>query len=177
VGSHPRGLGNRRGRTQIAFRVDGGLEGGRRDRSGVLSGPARQRVWRSAAGGLRPGAWDHPGDRGMLYLLGAPALSGASDAQSRGQGPDRSMAEVQGASHRLLSGAPHGRSRGNWRPASAPITPRPAERAHLFRRRFEGCIAHLRLPVTHRRGSAMSGRVPIGDRCAGQDRTPAAPRV
>ena len=59
----------------------------------------------SAARGQRRGAWDHPGDRGMLPPLGAPALSGASDAQPRSEGLGRSLARIQGAGHRLLSGA------------------------------------------------------------------------
>src|SRR5271163_616364 len=69
-------LGDRRGRAQIAFGVDGRIEGGCRNGAGVLPGPARQRARRSAARGQRRGAWDHPGDRGMLLPLGAPALSG-----------------------------------------------------------------------------------------------------
>ena len=143
--------GDRRGRTQIAVGVDGGIEGGRRDGAGVLSGPARQRAGRSAAGGQRRGAWDHPGDRGMLPPIGASALSGASDAQPRGQGPDRSMARIQGAGHRLLSGA-LARDRptiGGRHPRR--LCQRPAQCACLFRDDFEACIAHLRLPVTHRR--------------------------
>jgi putative transposase len=40
-----------------------------------------------------------------LSALGAPALPGASDAQPRGQGPDRSVAGIEGAGNRLLSGA------------------------------------------------------------------------
>ena len=139
--------GDRRGRTQIAVGVDGGIEGGRRDGAGVLSGPARQRAGRSAAGGKRR-ARDHPGDRGMLPPIGASALSGASDAQPRGQGPDQSMARIQGAGHRLLSGA-LARDRptiGGRHPRR--LCQRPAQCACLFRDDFEACIAHLRLPVT-----------------------------
>jgi putative transposase len=68
------------------------------------------------------GAGDHRGDRGMLSAIGAPALPGAPDAQSRSQGPDRSIAEfkarVTAAIRRL-----RGRLRANWRLASAPTTP------------------------------------------------------
>lgn len=46
-----------------------------------------------------------PGDRGMLSALGAPALPGPPHAQPRHQGLGRSVAGVQGARHRLLSGA------------------------------------------------------------------------
>ena len=65
-GSRPRSLGDRRGRTQIAAGIDGGLEGGCRDRAGVLPGPARHRARGSAARGQRRGVRDPPGDRGML---------------------------------------------------------------------------------------------------------------
>ena len=47
------------------------------------------------------GAGNHPGDRGMLSALGAPALLG----QPRHQGLGRSVAGVPGAPDRLLSGA------------------------------------------------------------------------
>jgi hypothetical protein len=98
------------------------LKGRRRDGAGLLSGPARQRPWRSAALGQRRRAGDHRGDRGMLSAIGAPALPGAPDAQSRSQGPDRSIAEfkarVTAAIRRL-----RGRLRANWRLASAPTTP------------------------------------------------------
>ena len=86
--------GNRRGRPQIAAGADGGLEGGRRDYAGVLPGPARQRSGRSAARGQRRSAGSHPGDRGMLSPLGAPALPGAPDAQPRSEGPGGSMAGI-----------------------------------------------------------------------------------
>ena len=118
--------------------VDGRLEGGRRDGAGVLPGPARQRARRSAARGQRRGAWDHPGDRGMLPPLGAPALPGASDAQPRREGLGRSVARIQGAGHRLLSGALAGDrpTIGGRHPRR--LRQRPAECARLFRGRFRG---------------------------------------
>jgi len=61
------------------------------------------------------------------------------------------MARVQGARQRLLSGAVAGDC-----PPTGGRHPRrrrrsPAERAPCFEDDFEPCIAHLRLPVTHRR--------------------------
>ncbi len=43
---------------------------------------------------------DHPGDRRMLPPLGAPALSGASDAQPRSEGLGRSLVYSNGCSSR-----------------------------------------------------------------------------
>ena len=126
-GSRPRSLGDRRGRTQIAAGVDGGLEGGRRDRTGVLPGPARQRARGSAARGQRRGVRDHPGDRGMLPPIGAPALLRAPDAQSRGQGLGGSMAGIQGPGHSLLSGGAAAeqaiRAMGAWLLFLPPYSP------------------------------------------------------
>jgi transposase len=86
--------------------VDGGLEGGRRDGSGVLSGPAREGAWRSAARGQRRGTRHHPCDRAMLSPIGASALPGAPDAQPRREGLGGSMAGIQGPSYSLLHRAP-----------------------------------------------------------------------
>src|ERR1700739_736841 len=131
-------MGDRRGWPPGAVGANGGLEGGRRDGSRVLPGPARQRAWRSASRGQRRGAGNHPGNRGMFSPIGPPALPGAPDAQPRGQGPSRSVAGVQSAGHSLLSGALEGD-----RPATRGGRPRrlrrsPAERACLLRGRFRG---------------------------------------
>ena len=66
--------------------VDGRFEGGRRDGSGLLPGPARTRPRRSLARRLRRRAGNHSGDRGRLSALGAPALPGPPHAQPRHQG-------------------------------------------------------------------------------------------
>ena len=50
------------GRTQGPLGVDGGIQGGCRDRARVLPGSAHPRARRSAADRFRWGAWDHPGD-------------------------------------------------------------------------------------------------------------------
>ena len=95
---------------------------------------------------------DHPGDRGMLPPLGASALSGASDAQPRSEGLGRPVARIQGAGHRLLSGA-----LARHRPTierhgiRADYTNVLPSALACFEDDFEACIAHLRLPVTHRR--------------------------
>jgi hypothetical protein len=114
------------------------LKGRRRDGAGLLSGPARQRPWRSAALGQRRRAGDHRGDRGMLSAIGAPALPGAPDAQSRSQGPDRSIAGVQGAGDRLLLGAFAGdcAPTGGWHPRR--LRRSPAERDRRRSRRWPG---------------------------------------
>ena len=70
--------------------------------------------------------------------LGAPALSGASDAQPRSEGLGRSLARIQGAGHRLLSGAlaRDCASIGGRHPRR--LRQRPAQCARLFRGRFRG---------------------------------------
>ena len=105
TGGGARRLGHRRRWAQGPAGVDGRFEGGRRDGAGLLPGPARTRPGRSLARRLRRRAGNHPGDRGMLSALGAPALPGPPHAQPRHQGLGRSVAGVQGARHRLLSGA------------------------------------------------------------------------
>ena len=77
-------------------------------------------------------------DRGMLSAIGAPALRGAPDAQSPGQGPDRPMAGVQGAGCRLLSGAlARDRAPTGYR-RSHRLRRSSAERARPFRRCSRG---------------------------------------
>jgi hypothetical protein len=73
----------------------------------------------------------------MFSTFGAPALPGAPHARGRRQGSDRSVA----VRHR------RGRSRANWRFHPRRLRRPAAERACLLR----GCVAHLQLPVTHRR--------------------------
>ena len=137
---------------KVLLGVDGRLQGGRRDGARVLPGSARPRARRSAACRIRWRAGDHPGDRGMLSAFGASALPGAPDAQPRRQGPDRPVAGVQGARQPPAIRRPRGRSRANWRQASAPTTPISCRaRFACFEDDFEACIAHLSLPVTHRR--------------------------
>ena len=122
----------------MAAGADGRLQGGPRDGARVLPEPARQRARRSAAGGQRRRAGDHPGDRGMLPPLGAPALPGASDAQPRGQGSDRPVARIQGARQRLLSGAVAGDRAPTGGRHPRRLRRSPAQRACLFRGRFRG---------------------------------------
>ena len=122
------------GIAEIAAGVDGGLEGGRRDRAGVLPGPAHQRARGSAARGQRRGVRDHPGDRGMLPPIGAPALPRTPDAQSRGQGLGGSVAGIQGPGHSLLSGALAGDCAPTGDRHPRRLRQRPAERARLLRR-------------------------------------------
>ena len=77
-------------------------------------------------------------DRGMLSPLGSPALPGAPDAQSRGQGLGRSLAGIQGSGYGLLSGvfARDCAPTGGWHPRR--LRRSPAERVRLFRGRFRG---------------------------------------
>lgn len=89
---------------QSASASDGGFQGGRRDGERLLPGHARPRARRSAARRVRRGSRHHQGDRDLLSALGASALPGASDAQSRRQGAGRPLARVQGPRHRRLSG-------------------------------------------------------------------------
>jgi putative transposase len=85
------------------------------------------------------------------FPVGATALSGARDAQPGGQGSDRSVAGVQGPRRRYYQ-AP---SRAIARQLAAGIRADYADRLpsalSYFEDGFEACIAHLRLPVTHRR--------------------------
>ena len=137
---------------KVLLGADGRLEGGRRDGARLLPGHARPRARRSAARRLRRRAGDHPGDRGMLSAVGAPALPGAPHAQPRGQGSDRPVAGVQGARHRLLSGAVARDRACNWRAGiRADYADLLPSALACFEDDFEACIAHLRLPVTHRR--------------------------
>ena len=120
---------------QIAAGVDGGLEGGRRDRAGVLPGPAHQRARGSAARGQRRGVRDHPGDRGTCFPRSArQRLPRTPDAQSRGQGLGGSMAGIQGPGHSLLSGALAGDCAPTGDRHPRRLRQRPAERARLLRR-------------------------------------------
>ena len=76
----------------------------------------------------------------MLPALGTSTLPGAPDAQFGGEGSDRSVARVQNAGGGLLPGSVTGdRARAR------------ASAVSCFEDDFEACIAHLRLPVTHRR--------------------------
>ncbi len=104
TGGGARRMGHRRRWAQGSAGVDGRFEGGRRDRAGLLPGPARTGPGRSLARRLRRRAGNHPGDRGMLSALGAPA-PGPPHAQPRHQGLGRSVAGVHGARRRLLPGA------------------------------------------------------------------------
>ena len=153
AGSRPRSLGDRRGRTQIAAEVDGGLR--RRTSETVraffqdlrIRGLRGIRCSWSAGRGVR----DHPGDRGMLPPIGAPALPRTPDAQSRGQGLGGSMAGIQGSGHSLLSRRPRGYApdcapTGDWlHPRRLRQRPMPSALA-CFEDDFESCIAHLRPP-------------------------------
>ena len=70
--------------------------------------------------------------------LGAPALSGASDAQPRSEGLGRSLARIQGAGHRLLSGAVEDDRAPTGGRHPRRLRQRPAQCARLFRGRFRG---------------------------------------
>ncbi len=87
-------------------------EGGRKSLLGLMTGSKEDvETVRAFSQDLRARGVGDPllvvsdRDRGMLSAIGAPALRGAPDAQSPGQGPDRPMAGVKGAGCRLLSGA------------------------------------------------------------------------
>ena len=95
---------------------------------------------------------DHPGDRGMpspdrRASVASHTGCAISRPRSRRIHGRNSRPGSQPAIRR-----PRGRLRANWRPASAPITPTSCRGAlACFEDDFESCIAHLRLPVTHRR--------------------------
>ena len=91
----------------------------------------------------------HSGDRGRLSTLGAPALPGPSHAQPRRQGLGRSLAGVQSSRHRFLQ-AP---SRAIARELASGVRAVAPSALACFDDDFEACVAHLRLPVTHRRGA------------------------
>ena len=91
-------------------------------RTGVLSRPARQ--------GL--------GDPLLVVFDGAPRII-------------RAIEECFPRAMRRLSGAFARDRRAIGERHPRRLRRSPAERARLFRGRFRGCIAHLRLPVTHRR--------------------------
>ena len=146
------GLGPHRDRRQGAAAPDGRLQGGRRDGHRLLPGHARPRARRSAAGGLRRRAGHHQGDRDLLPALGPPALPGAPDAQPRRQGAGGPVARVQGARPGLLPGAePGDRARPRRRRSSPTTAASCRARSPASMDDFEACIAHLRMPVTHRR--------------------------
>ena len=153
AGSRPRSLGDRRGRTQIAAGV---------------RWRARRRTSRPCGRSSRTCASEGSGIRCSWSATGRPGSSG----RSRNASPDRraSVASHTGcAISRPRSRRIHGR---NSRPGSQPAIRRPrgesiarqlatgirADYANVlpsalacFEDDFESCIAHLRLPVTHRR--------------------------
>ena len=103
-----------------------GNQGGHRELPGVFPGHAAARFARSAAGGQRRGARDHPGDRRVLAAFAAPALPGAQDAQPAKQSARGRLAGVQGPRRGVLPGGLAGagapaarRHRGNLRSGSA----------------------------------------------------------
>ena len=112
-----------RGRTQGPLGADGGLEGGHRDDAGVLPGPARPRPRRSAARRLRegaPGLIRGVGESFHARRASAAWRTGCATSQQRSR-------PIRGRNSRCAS-APairrrRGRSRVNWRPASAMTTP------------------------------------------------------
>jgi putative transposase len=95
---------------------------------------------------LRRRAGNHSGDRGRLSALGAPALPGPSHAQPRHQGLGRSVAGAQSSRHRLLPGA-------IARELASGVRVVAPSALACFDDDFEARVAHLRLPVTHRRGA------------------------
>ena len=80
------GLGLLRQRGEGPAGDDGRLQGGQRDRFGVLSGHSLTRPGRSLVAGLRRGAWHHQGDRALLPALCQTALPGAPHEKSVGKG-------------------------------------------------------------------------------------------
>ena len=91
------------------------------------------------SGGLRRFGGHRQGDRDLLPALGTPALSRPSDAQPGCQGFGGSLARVQGPRHRRLPGALTDYE--NELPSATTC----------FMDDFEACIAHLRMPINHRR--------------------------
>ena len=112
----------------------------------VLPGHARPRLGRSAARRVRRRRRHHQGDRELLPALRAPALPGAPHAQPGGQAARGRLTPVQGPRHRLLSGALAAGVVADYQ-ADYPSA------VDCFMDDFEACIAHLRLPIAHRRAT------------------------
>ena len=143
----PRGVSARM--TQIAAGADDGLKGGRRDGSRVLLGSARQRARRPAARGQQraPGIIRaieecFPRSARQRCLAHRCATSRPRSRRIRGRNSRRGSLPV--------IKRPRARSRDDWRPASALITPMSGRARSLFRRQFRGL----------RRPSAAVGHVP-----------------
>ena len=136
-----------------AAAADGGLQGGRRDGEGLLPGHARPRARRSRC-------WSSPTARPASSRRSRPA-SRARPASAAwriacGTSPPRSrrpVARVQGPRPGRLPGAePGDRPRSRRRRPRRPCRQLPCAVA-CFEDDFEACIAHLRMPVTHRRST------------------------
>ena len=150
AGSRPRRLGDRRGRTQIAAGADGGLEGGRRDRAFFQELRARGLgdpllvVSDGASGIIRAIEECFPRSarqRCLAHRMRNLAAKVSADPWSEFkarvtacyQAPSRAIAR------QLATGI---------RADYANVLPSALA---CFEDDFESCIAHLRLPVTHRR--------------------------
>ena len=137
--------------SRVLLSPDGRLQGGRRDGHGLLPGHARPRARRPAARRLRRRAGRHQGDRDLLPALGPPALPGAPHAQPRRQGPEDQWPELKAR----VQAAYQAPSRAIARDLAAGVVADYARdlpsAVACFEDDFEACIAHLRMPVTHRR--------------------------
>ena len=117
----------------------------------LLPGHARPRVGRPAPGRVRRRAPAPPGDRDLLPALRPPALPGAPHAQPRRQGPRGPMAGVQGPCPGRLPGAEPGHRPRSRRRRRRRLPRDLPSAVACFEDDFGACIAHLRMPVTHRR--------------------------
>src|SRR6516162_334551 len=100
----------------------------------------------------------------MLPALGQAALPGAPDAQSRSEGAGRPIAGVQSPRHGLLPSAFARDLRAGIMADYADSLPTAVR---CFDDDFEACIAHLRLPVTHRRSTRTTNLI---ERLFGEER-------
>ena len=137
------------------------------------------RGWPSAAPGSRPAEFDHralppangrsigesergPALQGMPWTAGRHEIWGIFKCHEWG---DLLRHSHQDAGHRLLSGALAGDRTPTWRRASVYADPLPGSLA-CFEDDFEACIAHLRVPVTHR---ASFGRRTSSNGCSSKN--------
>ena len=131
--------------------ADGGLQGVRRDGASVLSGPARPRARRSAAGGQRRGAGDHPGDRGCFPRSAHQRCLAHRMRNLAAKVPTDLWPEFKAR----VSACYQAPSRAIARQLAAGIRTDYADllpsALGSFEDDLEARIAHLRLPVTHRR--------------------------
>ena len=123
---------------KVAAGADGGLQGGRRDGARFLPGSARQRARRSAARGHRRCAGIIRAIEECFPRSARQRCLAHRMRNLAAKVPTDPVAGIQGARHRLLSGAlaRDCASIGGRHPRR--LRRPPAERARLFRGRFRG---------------------------------------